>query len=63
MTLAAIDPSNLYLPTPAALVTWSSTAGTWTIAQDGTSGSMDLTLTGGLNGNQTIHATGSWRCK
>jgi hypothetical protein len=53
---------NPTLSLRTGLVTWESTAGTFVVASDHRSGSVDMDLRGGLDANQTVHVSGSWRC-
>jgi hypothetical protein len=43
-------------------VFWLGTAGTFTIARDMKSGTIDLDLQGALNQGSTVHISGHWRC-
>jgi hypothetical protein len=43
-------------------VTWSSTAGKYSVAADHRSGTVNMDLVGGLSTNQAVHVSGSWRC-
>jgi hypothetical protein len=43
-------------------VTWSSTAGMYSVASDHKSGTVDMDLVGGLTTNQAVHVSGSWKC-
>lgn len=43
-------------------VKWSSTAGTYHVNPDRKTGTVDMDLLGGLDKNQAVHVSGSWRC-
>ena len=54
-------------PTPSltlstGAVNWSSTGGTYHVNADHKTGTVNMDLVGGLDKNQTVHVSGSWRC-
>lgn len=61
--LGHADPNDLGRFVADHKVFWTGTAGTFTIAPDMKSGSIDLTFSGALsNQGSSVHVSGSWRC-
>jgi hypothetical protein len=59
-TVSGAQAPTLTLTTGA--VTWTSTAGMYSVASDRKSGTVDMDLVGGLSKNQSVHVSGSWKC-
>ena len=62
MWLGHADPDNHGLFVADEHVFWAWTSGTFTIAPDMKSGTIDATLTGLLDQGRSVQVKGSWRC-
>ncbi len=60
--LGHADPDNQGLFVADNKVFWSGAGGTFTIAPDMKSGTIDATLSGAINQGSSVQVKGSWRC-